>query len=399
MKEDYIHPIRQYYRFKRYGDINKTPDHMNLVLSLKSPMLAKRIDALKPELQKEIWGSDKWYLEDKLNGARTLIVKTDEGMFLYSRHNSEIDLLPIEFSQKILYPENFNLDIIKDNFILDCEITSDTNKLNTIVGKYGVLTETMLQAVTAILNCDDKKARLIQKQENIRFTFNIFDCLYYNGSWTINEPLYKRRRLAFELWGKLQTAGFKIYPVRSNRSNKELFYKKIIMTGGEGCVAKQIDGLYVPDTNRGTYGWIKIKRSVKEMSGMVQKGIDDVFASDTIDGWISGFELGNIGKNYENMIGCIKVSLYLNKKDGSRIEHEIARISGLDLKLRQDMTEIVDGIPTLKASYYNRIVEIDGAGVSPRERRLNHAVLLGFRYDKNRDSCFMDEEFLEKMIL
>jgi ATP-dependent DNA ligase len=393
MKEDYIYPLREIFLKQRYGAIEATPDHLQLVLNLKSPMLAKRMDALKPQQQQTIWDSDEWYLEEKLNGARMLLVKTGSGIFLYSRHNSEMDLLPIEYSDNILFPEVFNLDRIADNFILDTEITSDSHNLNTSMGKHGVMTETQLQAVTALLNCDPEKAIEIQKQEGLRLVFNVFDCIFYNGQWLLNEPLKQRRTLAMELWRKLESAGLKIRPVRSNRSNKKQFYKDLILNGGEGAVAKNINGIYLPDTNRPSDGWIKIKRSVSEMASM-----DDVF-SDTIDGWISGFEQGEAGKGLENYVGTIKVSCYLRQLDGSLVEHEIAHISGIDMRLREDMTERISGAVTLKPSYYNRVVEIDGAGISPRVRRLNHAVLLSFRYDKNKDSCIIDEEFLNRMIL
>jgi ATP-dependent DNA ligase len=393
MKEDYIHPIREVHLLKRYKSLDKIPDHLALILSVKSPMLAKRIDELKPEYQKEIWESNNWYFEEKLNGCRLWVIKTSTGLFLYSRHNSDVDLLPIEYSENILFPDNFNLSSIKENFIIDTEITSDSNNLNTAVGKYGVMTETMLQAVTAILGSDPKRAKLIQRQENIRFTFNIFDCVYYEGQWLIKEPLIKRRKLAMELWKKLSDVGFKIRPVRSNRSNKKQFYKGIIMNGGEGAVAKNINGIYVPDTNRQNDGWIKIKRSVSEMSSM-----EEAFG-DTIDGWISGYEPGKPDKGLQDYVGTLKISTYIKRADGTIYEHEIAYISGFDMKLRVDMTEMIAGIPTLKATYYSRVVEIDGAGVSSRARRFNHAVLLGFRYDKNKDSCIIDEDFLNKLIL
>jgi len=393
MKADYIHPIREYFLLDRYKNLEKIPEHLQLILSIKSPMLAKRIDDLKPEQQKIIWESNDWYFEEKLNGARMLLVKDNSGIHLYSRHNSEVDLLPIEYTDHIVFPENFDIDKIKDNFILDTEITSDEANINTTIDKYGVKTESILQAVTAILNCDPKKARLIQKQEKLTLPFNLFDCIFYNGQWIDKEPLHKRRALGMEIWNKLSSSGFSIRPVRSNRSNKRQFYKSIILNGGEGVVAKNVNGIYIPDTNRQSDGWIKIKRSMSEMSTM-----EEAFG-DTIDGWISGYEPGKPDKGLQDYVGTIKVSTYVRKDDGTTFEHEIAYISGFDMNLREDMTETIGGIPTLKASYYNKIVEIDGAGVSSRVRRFNHAVLVGFRFDKNKDSCIIDEEFLNRMVL
>jgi hypothetical protein len=327
-----------------------------------------------------------------VHNCRAIILKDSSGFHIYSRHNSDVDFLPIEFTEKVMFADGFSPDMIKDNFMLDCEMTSDTARLNTVMDNYGVVTETALQALTSLISSDTPRALAIQKKENLRLTFNFFDCIWYNGQWITNQPLIERRKLAFELYNKLLAAGFKIRPVRSNRTNKKQFYKNIILNGGEGVVSKCINGIYVPDTNRRDDGWIKIKRSMSEMSGEESYG-------DTIDAFITGAVPGEKGKGLENLIGAVCVSVNLKKYDGTYEEHEIARISGLDLKLRQDMTEMVGGIPTLKPSYYGRVIEIDGAGISSRNRHFRHAVFLGFRYDKDANSCTMDEEFLDKMIL
>ena len=412
MKEDFIVPIREYFLVKRYGGLDKVPEHMKLMLEIKSPMLAKRIDSLKPEVQEMVWESDEWDFEEKLNGCRCLVVKTNEGLFLYSRHNSDVDLLPINFTSKILFPDDFDLDAVKENFILDTEITSDVHRLDTVVGQYGVVTETMLQAITAIINCSNERARLIQEKEDMRFTFNFFDCIWYDGKWITNHILKERRKLGFELYNKLLDNKFNIKPVNINNTNKKQFYKSIIMSGGEGVVSKNVNSIYVPDNTRNSKGWIKVKKSVSEMMQNNRDCSDstnsldslnltdpmDVF-SDTIDGFITGFELGTKGKAFEGMVKTIKISTYLKKKDGSIVEHEIAHISGLDTKMLNDMTTVIGGIPTLTPSYYGRVVEIDGSSVSSRELRLMNAVFHGFRYDKNKDDCIIDEELLYDMMI
>ncbi len=390
MKEDYIIPIREHHLRGMYGET--IPDHLSMIMSMKSPMLAKRIDGLKQELQDEIWGSDHWEFEEKLDGVRILLVKDNSGLYCYSRHNSDVDFLPLEFSNKIMYQEGFDLDKISDTFILDTEITSDLSNINTVVGKYGVSTESMLQAVTALISSDPARARLIQERENLRLRFNVFDCVYYNGQWVTDEPLEKRRELARELYMKLVNAGFKISEVRRSVTNKKQFYKSIVLSGGEGCIAKHTGGIYVPDTSRRNDGWVKIKRSISELS------MEDAFG-DTIDAWISGYEKGTEGKGYEDYVGTIILSTYLKKDTGELEVHEIARVSGFDMKLREDMTHRVNGIVTLNPAYYSRVVEIDGANVSARARRLQHAVLLGFRNEKNKDDCVMEESFLNSMVM
>lgn len=397
MKDDYVHPIRKYHINQRYGSLENAPDHFKWILSMKSPMLALRMDHLDELIQSEIWESDEWYLEEKLNGARMLIVKDSSGINIYSRHNSDTDLLPINYTSRIVFPDNFDIDSLGEDFIIDTELTSDNHQLNTTLGKHGVVTETQLQAVTALLSSTVERAIAIQKKENTMLVFNSFDCVYYGGSWLFSEPLQKRRKITMYLWKQLSELNFNIRPVSSNISNKKAFHKNIILSGREGTIAKNIHGLYVPDSTRRKDGWIKIKRSVSEMlSG--DKSLEDSFG-DTVEGWISGFEPATEGKNREGYIGNILVSVKIRRADGTEYDHCIAKISGIDMKLRQDMTEVVGGEPRLKASYYDRVVEIDGAGVSSRELRFSHAVFCGFRYDVEKADCVMSEDFLKKMVL
>ncbi len=386
MKEDYILPIREYYLKKRYGSVEFVPEHLKMMLSIKSPMLARRIDDGIPDgIIDKVWTDENWQLEEKLNGVRILIIKDDSGVNLYSRHNSDLDLLPINYKEKIL--TEMDESLLKRNFILDAELTSDVPNLMTVVESYGVVTETILHAVTALLNCDPEKAIGIQQSEDLRLTFNIFDCLYYEDGFIMDLPLRERKEYLEIIYSDLKRANLNVRMVKSSTLGKQAFHKTIIDEGGEGTIAKDLDGKYVPDTSRKKDGWLKIKRS---MSGSV---------GDTIDGWISGFEPSTEGKNREGLIGSLLISLYLEDEEGNRKEHCIAKISGFDMSLREKMTDIVEGIPTLKPYYYNKIVEIDGAGISPRALRFNHAVLLGFRDDKVKDDCVLDETFLKAMVL
>ena len=397
MKEDYIVPIRKFYLAKRYQKPENVPLHMRMMLKLKSPMLARRIDdaGIPEEIIKAVWESDEWYLEEKLNGARMLLVNdgSGDGIQIYSRHNSDVDLLPINYTEKILFPDEFDPEKVGEKFILDTEMTSDVVNLSTLFEGSGVETETQLHAVTALLSSDKDRAIHVQKTADLRLTFNVFDCLFFNDDWIMELPLKERRKMMMQMGKELKGAGFKIKPVRANRDNKAGFHKQIVASGGEGTIAKNINGVYIADTNRPKDGWLKIKRSVSQSS------VEEELGMDTIDGWISGFEPATEGKNREGMVGSILVSVYVDSGEGEPREHVIAKISGIDMKLREDMTEIIDGKPYLKASYYDRVVEIDGASVSARSQRLNHPVFLGFRYDKNKDGCVISEGFLKKMVL
>ena len=43
------------------------------------------------------------------------------------------------------------------------------------------------------------------------------------------------------------------------------------------------------------------------------------------------------------------------------------------------MTKIIGGVVSINPEYLNQVVEIDGQGISPRQKRVNHATFLGLK--------------------
>jgi ATP-dependent DNA ligase len=401
MKEDLIIPIRDHFLQERYG--SNIPKHMQLMLDMKSPMLALRIDELKPDQQEEVWNDPEWELEQKLNGVRCRVVNDGNGIHLYSRHNSDSDLLPIEFTDKILFPDACDLDHLKKEFIIDCEMESDNPNICTIMENSGVVTNSQLQAVTSLISSTTARAHMIQKNNNLRLVFNSFDCVYYDGQWVMAEPLSKRRALAEEIVQELEKCGFNIRRVLRSKDNskegKQKFYNGIISRGGEGCIAKRSSGLYIPDTTRNFNGWIKLKRNISSAYSSYSS-VEDAMGDmgDTIDAFITGYEPGSKDGAFEHMIGSVAISVYVKKKDGTTELREIGKFGGMELSLREDMTEIINGEVTLNPKYMNRVCEIDAMSMSSRNMRFQHCRFLGFRYDKLPDSCILTEEFLESQV-
>ena len=401
-KEDYILPIREHNLSIRYGSVENTPEHLKLMLQLKSPMLAGRIDSFKEEQQQEVWNSDNWSMEQKLNGVRCFIINDGTGIHLYSRHNSDIDLLPIEFTEKVKLPKDFSYG----------ELTSDNPNICTVLDGYGVDTSSQLQAVTSILGSNTDRALDIQDFNDLDLVFNAFDCIYCDGSWIMDTPLCERREYLSNIINMLVDANFNARPVKYVVDNKKEFYKHLISLGLEGTVAKRLDGVYVPDTTRNFKGWVKCKRSLSDsLSAFNSQSslsafdtLDDVSGDitfsfgDTIDAFITGYELGNKGSAFENMIGSICVSVYVEKEDGTQEVREIGKFSGFNLDMRKNMGTVVNGKTVLKPEYYGKVVEIDGQQTT-KNGRFAHCVFIGFRYDKLKDACILKEEFLKSQLL
>lgn len=174
--------------------------------------------------------------------------------------------------------------------------------------------------------------------------------------------------------------------------SKTKFMSDIFERGGEGVVAKHKSALYRPVEARSRNLWVKIKRSVKQSLTSTPYG-------DTLDAYVVGFDLGEEGKGYEDLVGSLTFGVNLVKRDGKVVVHDIARISSIPLEMRKKITVVKDGKPVLIEEMYNKVAAIDGQSISSRARRLTHSRILEWRTDKNPDQCELTEEFLEKMIM
>ena len=390
MKSDYILALREYYLNKLFNGYDNAPLSLKLMLELESPMLACQQKDVKQDIQNVMWeDNNNFSIEEKMDGARMLTMVFSAGGFsAYSRNNSDTNYLPIPYNTKI-YTGLIDWSQIHDTFILDNEIICTNPNIQTSLNN--LETETGLQAVTSLLALNKEDTLFLQKQYNRPLKFMAFDCIYWNGEWLLDKPLKERREYLVKAVGQMINAGFNIAINNWKFVNKKAFYKNIIKNGGEGCIIKDVNSVYKPISSRAHRSWIKVKKTMNEM-------LNETGTGDTIDGWISGYTLGE-GEN-EGKIGAFEVSINLECIDGTKVVHKIAYIGGIDDALRDDMTrKDENGNTILNPLYYGKVVEIDGYGVSSRVKRLRHAVLIRFREDKNPDDCVFTEAFLNSMIL
>jgi len=382
-KEDYIRALRNYHIEVTHN--NSIPKSLELMLEIDCPMLCKRYQELKEHEQDALWNSPEWYVEKKIDGARMVMFKVDESLDFYSRNLSVTDYLPVSYSSKI-WTGYADLTKISSKFILDSEIVCTNSNVSTILGNKGVVTETGLQATTALLALNDEQSHELQKSE-APLQFMIFDCLWFNGEWLLDKPLRERRKYMKQAYAELKEAGVNVALPPSSYKNRKAFYNYCIKSGGEGVVFKNINSPYIATTSRRRDGWIKLKRTTSEALG------------DTIDGYISGFVQADPNKSWSDLIGGLEVSVTLRLNDGTEVEHMIARVSNIPMELRQEMTTQIDNKPALKPEYYGKVVEVDGQCITSRAKRLKHAVLVRWRPDRSPDTCILDEDFLNSNIL
>ena len=390
MKDDYVKELRKYYLNKLFNGYDNAPASLKLMLELETPMLACQQKDAKPDVQEAMWeDNNNWTIEEKMDGARMLTMIFNTGGFsAFSRNNSDTNYLPIPYNNKI-YTGTIDWTKIENTFILDNEIICTNPNIQTSFNN--LQTETGLQAVTSLLALNKEDTIFLQKEYDRPLKFMAFDCIYWDGEWLLDKPLKERREYLYKAVSQMISAGFNVEGNKWYSTNKKAFYKNIIKNGGEGCIMKDINSIYKPVSSRAHRSWVKVKKTMNEM-------LNEVGTGDTIDGWISGYTLGE-GKN-EGKIGAFEVSINLECEVGSVITHKIAYVGGFDDALRDDMTLIDEnGNVTLNPKYYGKIVEVDGYGISSRVMRLRHAVLIRFRDDKNFEDCVYTERFIKSMIL
>ena len=117
--------------------------------------------------------------------------------------------------------------------------------------------------------------------------------------------------------------------------------------------------------------------------------------------------MGTIRKRHEGKIGTLLLYTNLVKKDGSKEKYHIASIGNMPDGLREDMT-IDEGLgvkvnpPILAGKYHDRVLSIDGMSISPKNRRITHAVVNWdncWKDMKTPDMCELEEAVLERNII
>ena len=367
-KEDYIIPIRKKILQDRYnGD---TPLYLSLMLdNIKSPMLSKRFDEVNEDIQRDIWSSDEWYFEEKINGIRCFLIKQGDNLKVYSREINKSDLLPIEIP---LLFDTSGLSNIQDDFILDCELTSNNINALNILNGYGLYSENVTQSLEELLlKLNPILSKRILRESDFRFIFNVLDCLYIN-EWIMFETLEKRKIQCKSIVETLNVNGISCRLVNSTNENKEWFYNSCLKSGYEGCICKRGDSIYVPDTTRKKDGWIKIKPATRVEKEFTRE--DEVY--DTIDGFITGFTPG------EDYIESLEISAYV---DG--VEKSICCVCDLSDFLKNYVTARVDNIVTIKPNLLGSVVELDGL----------LSGILRFRFDRNSSDCKVSGTLLKNI--
>lgn len=387
-KKDYIKVLQAHYIKERIRAGEILSPGFRFRMDIETPQLAFLGKNLRPEERKLIEESLDWIYEEKLNGARMLVFyHPDWGFEFYGRNLSVTDFLPVNYTNKVFLHKVKTYKGLWKPFVLDCEIVSNDPRISTEVGKRGVVTETILQAVTALLALNSEDSLRIQEELGGPLELRVFDCLQFEEKDIRKMPYYKRRKALQEVVNSLQRLDLPFYKVKAVRKNKKEYLEHLWENGKEGAIAKPIAMPYLDRESRPRDGWVKLKRTVSGAIG------------DTVDGFITGFEEGNSKKGFAGLVGALEVTVFVKEEDESLTEHVIAKVPNIPFEMRREISGLENGKVVMDKSLYKKVVEVEGQSVSARVKRLVHPQLVRFREDKSWTDCVISREDLENQIM
>ena len=345
-----------------------------------TPMLCFAEWNLKPAEQKDIWTSNKWVAQKKLNGCRLILHFVEGvGIFAHSRTISVKTWRFQELTNQLLikdYVPSFSASVDSEVIV---EKPIDTREYTA----KGEVTKTSLHSTTALLHLESSASRKIQVEQDAPLMFQVFDIMSWQGKDLRSFPLWKRLLKITEFlnymsnresWNDL--ASYFQFP-EVQQENKREFMQKIIDEGGEGVILKNLEHKYVDSSSRPRKGWVKVKRRREH------------------DAFVSGFKPGEKGSGWENLVGALEFSVHL--KGGGT--HVIGYGTNLPLETRRALTLNPDGRVRLEPEWYGRVAQISGQDISARELRLSHCTIDRWREGvdgKDPQDCIEDLEDLKE---
>jgi hypothetical protein len=349
-KEPYLQALRDCYIKRDYPN--------GLPYEEINPMLAYDFWKFSPREQIELWRNDGWLCQEKLNGVRLVLhfVK-GVGIFAHSRTVGVRTYRRTVLTGHLLFGE----------FVPSFTATVDTD-----------ITASTLQQTTALLHMRPEDSRRLQQDTPLKV--HVFDVIRWEESDLRLRPLTDRLAFIKDFQDAIATAELTKYFVFPPVFflNKEAVYNKILASGGEGVVLKRLSSHYEDSSVRSRTGWVKCKRQVG------------------FDAFITGFERGRPGSDYENLVSCLVFSI--NTQDCCL---PIAKISALPWFFRKEISvyDKTTNTVELGADLFGRVAHIKGLELSRKARRLVHPRVSFWRTDLQKEQCNYSMKDIENLRL
>ena len=339
---------------------------LDFMITHKTPMLATLLSSQSEDLQNDVWSeySDRWVFERKYNGVRLILFYDEDTQKLevFTRGLDDYTMLPLS------YTKAFNVMLLNSikslnlhSFVLDTELVFKNDSINEDINTF--FEDTIVNK--EVFSPDDVK-------------FILLDCLVSGGE-DITDLSYRTRKEMFSYFFKLDLC-YVFEPVEtiSSIESKEEFYYKIVDSGGEGVVVKDLNSKY--EFKRST-SWLKIK---PVSSGTIN-------LSDTLDAYVSGFLVGD-----NNMISTLLFSVGVDNQGVIEYDKLFCKL-GVSRELSVKLTRYSDdGSIILNEGFYHHVAEFVCDGLNTNLEMI-HPRLVVWRLDKSFDKCVYDLNYLSSM--
>ena len=236
-----------------------------------------------PSLEDAVKSFDKIALEYKYDGARFLVHKKDDKVWIFTRRLENVTKA---------FPDVVNLCkkyILSKNCIVDGEALA----INPKTGK-----PLPFQRLSQRIK---RKYDIEKTIKEIPIELNFFDIVYLNGKILFDLPLEKRRKILKEtikeVPGKIQLAK---QLITKNLKEADNFYKEALEAGQEGLIVKNLEAKYQPG-RRVAGGWLKVK-PVLESLDLVIMGA--TWGTGKRAGWLGSYILGCRDTNTGKFLEC-----------------------------------------------------------------------------------------------
>ena len=317
-----------------------------------SPQLARDITELPEKEREKVLKGDRFACGEKKNGIRGILHIRPEGNRFTSRNRCSDTYLLNELTENV--PHLCDLDMRQwEGSIFDGELYLPSNfvRLDSFTNA--------LEATSALLHCSPEKAREFQGRTGEKIHYHIFDVLKADSKDL--RPLSFKNRVQYlnEFKRYIKSSGHDQFIEFEDLifKDKEQYFKETIKAGGEGIVLKDLDAPYFPGAR--SLSWLKLKRS------------------DTIDAIIIGYDRGKEWDK-KGLIGSVELGVF----DECGDLRSIGRVSSLSLQKRIAMTELVEGIPTLRNEYLGTVLECRFQELN-KNLKGRHLQILSFREGQN----------------
>lgn len=229
-------------------------------------LLAEKSPSLKDALE----SFDRIALEYKYDGARIIIHKKDENIWLYTRR---LENVTVQFPDLIEY-------VRKCVKARECVIEGEMLGFDKETGK-----PLPFQSLSQRIK---RKYDIDRAVKDIPIQVNLFDIVYLEGKSLFSKSLEQRRR---ELEGIIKPIPGKFQLARQlitkDMEKAEKFYKAALESGQEGLIVKNLDAEYQPGRRVGY--WLKVKPTMENLDLVI---IGAQWGTGKRTGWLGTLVLG-----------------------------------------------------------------------------------------------------------